>query len=372
MKGGRKKEIYAGVLMRARYVEVTFAERVGRLSKDGYRALVPVNGLDGDHWVVRPGYAVEALRAAAGYIGEVCPNVKAIGCGAYGPLLSVSLEDRESEDGTRAALYGVINENTCHGDLQGLPVYHVLREGLEDRGVNAPVRVQTDVVCGALAESFARCQFSENANYRVLRPSDSMLFMHLSDGVGGAHVVGRTPLVNGLHSEIGYTLPQLRDGDPVVDELKRERRDAIFLQDVLSLEAVLRRANLMGGRKRSGDVARIKDIPANSLSWEYVVHYLAQACALGTTVLPPHQIVLHGEIIDEAEKTVKLLQRVQDKFLTFVGGKDRLVMVYDEMKTPQIFIDRALAGNPMLEGAVLLGVLEGRGSVMEELYGDRG
>lgn len=350
------RAIYAGMLVKDDSVSVTFAEvryRASERLREGEPplGLHAARDLANKMWPIKPGFARAALRAAVEHIAKVAPNTRRLGCATYGPLGSVDEADRDGVSGKRAALYGRIVDNTVHSALRGLPVYEILHDTWFEligdtvalQSGELFVRVHTDVMCGAMFESLLRQRSSSGSQggrkWRTLSPTDGLVFIHLATGVGGAYVVGNRPFVSGLHPEIGYTTPQTLPDDP----LAAEHKFPIWFESVSSSTALRARA----------DGKPIAQIEPQHAAWSYVTHYTAQLCAMLTKTLAPHQIVLHGPVVDEAQDGVEFLSRVREAFPFWMGG----VMQYEAMQR-ETFIDAPLAANPMLSGAVVLGALK--------------
>lgn len=368
--------IYAGVLLKSDEVQLVFGQTVDAnvvtLRNPVPRFRSYQEGLfDRRHRITRENRDA-VLRAIGQHIASVPGPVRRIGCGSYGPLHSVSLEDRDAllfenidrqEALERNLVYGKIRQTSTHQALKELRVYHTLREGLERSQIE--VVVHTDVTCGALAEAYGRS--IRRPGVRLHGPHDVLVFLHIAEGVGGAYVVGTDPGRSALHPEMGYQSGVVVGGDKWGEDLAKARKGAsqpVFIQDLVSLKALLQRWTDDRG-KIAGDSARsLNELPKKY--WKEVPDYIAQLCASAVVMLAPHQIVLHGPVVHSAPE--RLLKDVRARLRNWldVEAVGPIVSYREMLDDRYAFIDRPLdlglepdergapRHEPMLKGALLL------------------
>lgn len=370
--------VYVGVLIKADEVQLvvgrTIPDSVVSLRNPLPRFVSYKSGLyDRRRAITRD--TREAVLAAIGqHIASIPDEVRRVGVGTYGPIESVSLEDRdamqserfEKQDALeRNARYGKVRETSTHEALRSLSVYHSLREALEFHERPTEVIVHSDVMCGALAEATGRS--IKRTGVRLHGPNDVLLFFHVAEGIGGAFVVGTEPWRSALHPEMGYQAVSLVAGDDWGRKLAKERELAerpVFVEDVVSLKA-------LRDRWASKRVARDVDSgwsPAlvAKKDWVVVLEYLAQLCASAIVMLAPHQIVLHGPIVHSAPfDLVKGVGERLTKWLS-VGKTGPIVSCQEMVDDRYSFVDRPLdlglepgkpgkpKSEPMLKGALIL------------------
>lgn len=294
------------------------------------------------------------LEQFADEIKKAPGKVKSVGIASYGPLQSVALDHHLRP--LHPDRYGRIIRETMHTNIAEWNIYQTITPMLRDRGVYAPVSIHTDVMCGALAEAFARWYPpQEGQSYRQHGDSDVLAFIHVADGIGGGFVVGRAPWKSALHPEFGYVAaqPLPRAQDPWVhNQIAKGRISPLTIQDVASLAAIEKRRKDAGVRKGT-----IRD-------YEAAAQYIAQMVATATLILAPHQVILHGDVIYGAPSGCDMVELVRDNFLSWMKGLGYIVD-YDEMKHRHSYIETPITRVPipgtkdkhtesMLTGAVIL------------------
>ena len=370
------ESIYAGVLLKADEVQLVFGQTVNggvvalRNPVPRFRSYQE-GRFDRRHPITRQNREA-VLRAIGQHIASVPGSVRRIGCGSYGPVHSVSLEDRDAllfenvdrqEALERHLNYGRVRETSTHQALKGLRVYHTLREGLERSRIE--VIVHTDVTCGALAEAYGRS--IRRPGVRLHGPHDVLVFLHIAEGVGGAYVVGTEPGRSALHPEMGYQSGLVVGGDRWGERLAAERKStnkAVFIEDLLSIDALLQRWKDDQGKSVGDRELSLDGLPKKY--WKTVPDYIAQLCASAVVMLAPHQIVLHGPVVHSAPP--RLLKDVRAGLRNWldVRGIGPIVSYREMLDDRYAFIDIPLdlglepdeAGvpkhEPMLKGALLL------------------
>lgn len=370
--------VYVGVLIKAYEVQLV----VGRTVRDSVVSLhTPLprfasykgGQFDRRHPITRD--TREAVLTAIGqHIASIPDEVRRVGVGTYGPIESVSLEDRdamqserfEKQDALkRNARYGKVRNTSTHEALRELSVYHTLREALERHERPPEVFVQSDVMVGAVAEATGRSM--KRTGVRLHGPNDVLVFLHIAEGIGGAFVVGTEPWRSALHPEMGYQAVSLVEGDVWAQRLTKERARTdrpVFVQDVASLQALRERWESKRSA-RDADNGWSPALVAKS-DWKLVLEYVTQLCASAVVMLAPHQIVLHGPVVHSAPfDFVKAVEEQLPKWLRV--GKRGSIVSYEEMVDDKCaFVDRPLdlglepgkpgepKYEPMLKGALIL------------------
>jgi hypothetical protein len=348
------REIYAGILVKSRTVELTFGECRNpkadepRMPLDLYR--VP-ELRDWSRSFSSKDEAAAQIGEAARYVVECCPTVRRLGVCTYGPLESVKVADRGLSGD-----YGRVAKLVTHKFLNGLPIYDLMRRVLDDHDVTAEVRVHTDVQGGAIAESLDRTCSAWLSNTPLINPGSLVFFAHIAEGVGGAWAMGGRPALVTLHSEIGAVPVQILADDSYALGLQTERREKEFpvrLEEVTYLPAILARAGL------DPETESLADVSPDHPAWEIEAEYIAQMVQAITMMISPARCVLHGPVFETKPKAVRLLARVRKKFKKWVSSRDGVPVWYRQMNDASHFIDLALSGNPMLRGAMMLAALPG-------------
>lgn len=322
---------YAGILLTDKTVSVMFAQ-----GSDDPRTLAP-STIPTESWPVGNDPA-ESLSRAGHYIVERCPSVKRVGLGSFGPL------DAIPEVGSGAMVLGRVTRMSRHVNLRQLEVLRIVEASLP-KGVR--VRVWTDVMCGAVAESLDRQSKSGVVDYVPTSRDDVIFFLHVSTGVGGTFARYGNPWQGAQHSEVGYTCAQIVAGDDYAASVWQRYggRAPVYVEDLIEEEALLART----GKRH------IDDIASDDPMWGIVAEYVAQVCQMAMVVVAPHRIVLHGRVLERPD--VGLLDKVRRAFNGWVARERRIPVYYDEMKDPGVFIDRPLSAEPMLRGAVMLAAM---------------
>ncbi len=284
-------------------------------------------------------------------------DVTGVGVACYGPIISVSLEDKmRAKRG-----YGRISDKSSHRTLAGFDVYTVLTEALEDHRRRLPIVIQTDVSCGAVHQAHMRSfrGFGLEGNYRRHRLRDVLAFVHLAEGVGGSFVQGFEPWIGALHCEMGYVAAQPIAADSWGKKIYPKRRmnqSPVFIERLVSISSVL-------GRSGAKTLAAV---PVED--WEYTSSYIAQLCSAITTMIGPHQIILGGRLVDEARdedgSPLDIVEMVKERFSMWLDageGKGSYIY-YGPLEEIESYIDgiRGVDGESdraarsMMAGAILV------------------
>lgn len=304
--------------------------------------------------------AQDALKALIEHLTTLPCNVSRIGIGSYGPLLSVNTDDREAGNPN----YGTISSLSKHALLSNLKVYAITKETLDECGKNIEVIVQTDVTCGALLEVYTRLKSPTLVKpFRQHKPRDLLVFLNIAEGVGGAFISGLKPTKSALHPEMGYIPAQVLDYDEWGKSLitaPPAPLKPIFIEELVSYSA-------MQARVGNNDLYYV-----SMNDWHIAGEYIAQLCAVITTILSPHQIVLHGPLIDipmdHTGRQMGLMGIIRQKFRNWLTSKGQQYINYKEIENPHLYLDCSSETewthddgivykiDPMLAGSLILAI----------------
>lgn len=271
-------------------------------------------------------------------------NLRAVGIGSYGPFLSL---DRPSPDQPMETEhpYGMI-PNDPKFDLLfgGVNLHDLVKDSLADQGVNSqdvPVAVHTDAMVCAIGEAI----HIQNPQRQVLT------YLFLTDGVGGASVVGAQPMPGSLHPEMGRLHVRYMDeGDDVfVDSLpKSNQHYQGAVGDIVDFNSMLFRA-----RESGLDPATLETLhrSTDDAVWRGPAFYIAQLCLACESLISPKQIILGGrlavysELLDGVRKNMERLakNRIHGEYMTKEGIEQLVVQASDvESDVPLRALDGTL------------------------------
>lgn len=340
--------LYAGLLLKATEAQLAFWRKPRNAT---VADLVPYGDVFAEDFD-GPQSRDKVLYKMAYAISQSEMPVSRLGIASYGPLLSVA----RGHDS-----YGTVSPYSPHVHLKGFGAYTFIKDALARYDCECPAVVQTDVMCGAIHEAYARASDKRPSEVKQHAMDRVLVFIHLAEtGVGGGVVVGNRPMPSGQHPEMGYIPAQILVGDKWAEGLrpKGDNLVSVPMEWLISGNGLLKRT-----RKKA-----LRDIPLTD--WETAGKYLAQLCASATFMFGPHQIVLHGPVIDQAfgrdEKApfdlVHAARVGLKKWLIADGGP---ALEYSDMNAPR-FIDHPLSEertlpdggkgiiDPMLKGAAYL------------------
>lgn len=349
---------YAGILVTATDVRATVASAHVNSSRFDavIAALKPMlkGHIIGAQYGERP--ARDVIKDFVAGLRDAYPSLDAVGIGSYGPLCSIA----PGHSG-----YGTVSQTTIHDAIRGVDVLAVIRDVFSDgRGTMPKLRIQTDVMAGAFGEAYRRRHAGGGVGRRGLQQNDTLAFLHVKDGIGGAVVVGDDPILGAHHTEFGYITVQVEAGDTWAEGVQSAAASLgryIVLEDVASEHALRNRAKGLG--IDVSDARWMERLPKRV--WEFEGRYLAQLCATVTMAHAPHQIVIDSPLISPAllqwvrEGFRRRLQRgsLVDRGILSVG----LYNGYDEVEATDRYIQAPIAPAPMLYGSLALGVREDLG-----------
>ena len=156
-----------------------------------------------------------------------------------------------------------------------------------------PVAIDTDVDGAGLAEAL----------WGAGRGAGSVVYFTVGTGIGGAAIVGGSPLRGASHPEMGHIRVPRHPDDTVFAGVCPYHGDC--LEGLASGPAV---------RARWGAPAEV--LPAEHAAWDILGFYLAHACAAATLLLSPHVIVMGGGVM----KSPPLLPAVRRWTLRLLAG----------------------------------------------------
>lgn len=170
--------------------------------------------------------------------------------------------------------------------------------GVDMRGqvaamLGAPVAIDTDVNCAALAEAL----------HGATRGLDSSCYVTVGTGIGVGHVARGRPVAGVGHPEAGHIRVPRAPGDAAFAGTCPYHGDC--LEGLASGPAM---------RARWGIAA--EDLPDDHPGWEVAAHYLACLCVTLTYTVRPQRIVLGGGVFERAS----LYDRVRARFVALAVG----------------------------------------------------
>lgn len=379
-------KIYAGILITSDSISMIVGEMVESEDRTAPFAFTPYNDCfhDRDSKFNDLGEAQKILSILTASLVRIPDKLSAIGIASYGPLRSVGIQTRnrvyENQFSAKERVvvpytileqreilsrwpYGVIAETSAHKSIRDLDVYGIVRQQLQstddDYWNEIGVAVNTDVTCGALCEAFNAHDRKRNAPDRLMKAEDdTVVFLNLAEGVGGGFVVNKSTTGSANHPEMGYVTLRL---DTTTNE-----PSPVYVEDIASARAILMKS------EKSDWSQLIEE------DWTFAVDSIAQLCASITSILSPHQIVVHGpvsrltkQVDDKASSFAELVQQAMKKWMSVErgapDGEARVPYVeYREMKEEDFIAtsrrpswpsDRLKEGSvdPMLYGALIYG-----------------
>jgi fructokinase len=184
-------------------------------------------------------------------------SIVAIGLGAFGPL------DLDPSSNT----YGHIT----HTPKSGWENFDI--KGYLSRALQRSIELETDVGCAGMGEYF----------YGVAKGINSILYMTIGTGIGGAHLLNGIVQHGFNHPEMGHLL--------VPHDFRRDPFDGVCPYHKDCLEGL---AGGLALEKRSGDKT---DQVIDPVRWDLEVDYIAMALCNLVLTLSPKIIVLGGGVI---------------------------------------------------------------------------
>ena len=204
-------------------------------------------------------------------------DIAAIGLASFGPL----------DLSPASATYGGIRVTTKPG-WDGFNQVAWLREAFGE----IPVGIQTDVGGAAMAE----------ATWGQGRGCDSLCYITVGTGVGGAHISGGRLMNGHSHSEMGH-MTMRRHPDHDYPGCCKYHGDCI--EGLVSGPAI---------RDWTGTPGEA--LPPDHPAFDYVAHYLGQMCANVFFSTSPERIVLGGGVMAKPG----LINRIRDSANAHLAG----------------------------------------------------
>lgn len=284
----------------------------------------------------------DALAKATERLIQSYPELCAIGVATYGPLQAVD---------PNLPGYGTVSGLSRHRIIRDLKIFDIVSDVLrKGQSREIPVAVHTDVMAGALAEfarrSFMDCRYKKD----TVEEGQTLAFIHVSDGIGGAFASGSVPIIGAHHPEVGYIAAQI---DPRDSWGQRQLAVNEGINQMVVIEDVASEGAL---RTRTGQTAPefddggwIPQIPKKL--WNIESYYVSQLCASMTMMLAPHKIILHSEFIGN-----DLLNQIRGDFDRWVSRRGGRYLRYKTLDDEATFIQRPLKPAPMRFGALCLAI----------------
>lgn len=406
-------DICVGILITASFIHMVVSEKavVGKSF-----VLKPYDGCKYDKYIPKSAGDFETiLSLLAVYIFHLPAfnRLRSIGVGSYGPLLSVDLHKRDSDDlhvddaslapdvdGTELppSTYGKVSNKSPHANLRNLEIYRILRDTLDtaidnfavkdllgetDNKSTKPIEivVQTDVACGALSEAYFRydktqenhaLQKDVGSASRFLNKDINMLvFLNVAESIGGSFVKDKNLPFGVHHPEMGFVSAQPLEKDVWAKNLVEKNSNnttpyPTYIHRMVSTNAL---------KERSGNVDSLEEVTPEV--WDISADYIAQLCATITLILAPHKIIVNGDVNiyakDKDGRPANFAALVNEKFKPWLETDEgQLVSFPPHMKGEYIeksndnieWLDsdgKETIIDPMLHGALVLAALNSDG-----------
>lgn len=227
-------------------------------------------------------------------------KLRAMGVGAFGPI------DVNKNSKTYGMIQNTPKEKWAHYDLYG---------NLK-KSVDTKIEIVTDVGLSAIGE------YEKGAG----KDCDSILYLTIGTGIGGAYIQNGK-LLNGLsHPEMGH-IEMIKD--------ERDRGECICSYHKNCFEGLASGPSLMA---RLGKEA--KEVDISDESFDIVAGYIGQALITYSLVLRPEIIILGGGLMNKEgfiEMVREKFDRIKGTYLDFPDSDKYIV-------TPGLGNDSALVG----------------------------
>ncbi|WP_375228628.1 ROK family protein [Roseobacter sp. S98] len=343
MGGQTSQQDYAGIYLERHQARFITATAETEFNVSSLRNRIPPHRLTAEGQILLDDTcdASSVLSDLCTTIVEHTPNLRGIGVACYGPYLSLDPEEKVDTNGR--AVYGVLDKKAADPPFAGADLFNEIKTVLSENGIpDARISIQTDAMAGALAE----------ANFRQLKPNEVLLYITLTDGVGGGFVRGLQPWGSAYHSEMGLTPVHLTASDR---QLYRDhpQRYGPSIGDLVTTKELLRRAQAIGLAPQTRQ--ELIAIPDKEI-WAAPANYVAQLCVACIGIVAPHCIVIGGPLaanpgfINEIRGDVKRLMSTRPG-MRWPEQRD----VYRFVQSSLIPKDSSADSN--LAGALYLGML---------------
>ena len=233
--------------------------------------------------------------------------VAALGVASFGP---VNVDPA-------AASYGTLLD-TPKIAWQGTDLLGTLR-----RALKVPAALHTDVVAAGLAEH----------RLGAGRGCDSLVYVTVGTGIGGAVIQHGEPAPGRFHAEMGHILVPREPGDSEFAGLCPFHGDC--LEGLASAPAIA---------ARWGRAAH--ELPAEHPAWKLQAGYLATLCVNLTRSIAPYRILLGGGVM----RVPGLLDRIRLEFSARMAGYHSVAEheLADLLPVPQLEPEAGLVGALLL------------------------
>lgn len=204
------------------------------------------------------------------------PELRAVGIASFGPI------DLHTDSKTYGQLLKTPKAGWSNTDIYGAL-----------KGLNIDVALSTDVGCAAIGEHA----------FGAGRGLDSILYMTIGTGIGGAYLVHNQPLMGAMHSEIGHMRVPLQPGD--------EDFPGVCFYHGNCFEGL---ACGPAMTKRWG--SKPAELPSGHPGWDMEAHYLAAGIVNSVLSVMPKRVIVGGGVMHRPE----LLVLTRKYFLELITG----------------------------------------------------
>lgn len=219
------------------------------------------------------------LTAIGRHLAKLTGGIDGLGIASYGPFDNLKRDEKLGIEG-----YGRIAATPrADSPFCGLDLPAIFKAAFEATEVAAPpMAVHTDASAGALGE----------AVFRKLHGDDVVVYLMLTEGIGGGYVTGRSIGSGALHPEMGLIEVTSALDDPLLRGRSPYRHERT-LGKLAGTAAMLDRARACGLDGR--ELKQILRATDRGL-WPVWSRYVAQLCLTCTVMLAPKVIVLGGPL----------------------------------------------------------------------------
>lgn len=201
---------------------------------------------------------------------------KGAGIGSFGPV------DLDTSSETYGSIVTTPKPNWSNADILGM-----IRKSCD-----APVLIDTDVNCAALAEG----------TYGATKGLNHHCYITVGTGIGVGIVTSGKPLVSSLHPEVGHMRVPMAEDDTFA---------GICPYHENCLEGLA-----CGPAMKERWQAPVPDLPDDHHAWEMEAYYVAILCANLTYTVRPERIVIGGGVFGRTS----LYDRVRKAFAPMING----------------------------------------------------
>lgn len=239
----------------------------------------------------------ETLDRVISFFREQCSKmpIAKIGIGAFGPL------DLNPKSSTFGYITSTPKPGWSNVDLIGTI----------QRGLEIPVRIDTDVNAAALGEY----------RWGTAQGLDTFVYLTIGTGIGGGGMCGGRLLHGLIHPEMGHIR--------VPHDWTRDPFPGICPFHGDCLEGLASGPALESRWRQAGET-----LPPDHPAWELQAQYLALALVNFTCTLSPQRIVLGGGVMEQHQLLVLIRKKFQELLNGYIRASAILERIDDYIVPP--------------------------------------